>query len=84
MPWLCGRQRGAAMTKALLARGADRTVRANLRKFLDWQEDPAWHVAQNVTALEWGKTFPHQNWVSTETIALIASSTGSPFFPDQI
>ena len=59
------------MTQALLARGADRNARANLRKFLDWCETPRWHVAQNVTPLEWGRGFPETGWVNPEAVKIL-------------
>ena len=54
--------------KALLARGADPTVRASVRKFIDWCETPGWHEARNVTALEWARTFPDPSWVDQEGV----------------
>src|SRR5688572_29420125 len=61
----CGRTRGdIAIARLLLAHGASTTLRASVRKFLDWQEQPGWHVAQNVIAAEWARGFPHQNWVN--------------------
>jgi hypothetical protein len=59
-------RRDGAMAKALLERGADVTLRANLRKFLDWVEEPRWHIARDVTALEWAKGFPFQDWVNAD------------------
>jgi hypothetical protein len=47
--YACGRQRDAAMARALLARGASLSVRASLRKFMDWTENPHWHEAQDAT-----------------------------------
>jgi ankyrin repeat protein len=63
-----GRQRDAAMARALLAQGASPTARASVRKFLDWIEQPRWHEARNVTAAEWGRTFPLQEWVNVEAL----------------
>jgi hypothetical protein len=62
----------ADMTRALLERGADRDLRASLRKFLDWRETPAWHVVRDVTALEWGRGFPETNWVNAEASELLS------------
>jgi hypothetical protein len=62
----------AAMTGALLERGADKDVRVNLRKFLDWCEQPRWHEARNVTAAEWAQTFPEKGWVNQEALKLIS------------
>jgi len=66
-----GRQHDATMAKALLARGASSTVRASLRKFLDWIEDPRWHEARDVTPAEWGRTFPVQEMVNVEALRLL-------------
>ena len=64
----CGRQRDALMTRALLARGASPTLRATLRKFLDWCETPRWYDARDVTASEWGDAFPERGWVNSEAV----------------
>jgi hypothetical protein len=66
-----GRQRDAYMFKQLLDRGADIHTRVNLRKYLDWREEPGWHVAKNVTPLEWAKDFPEKGWVSKEAVMII-------------
>jgi len=66
-----GAQRDAAFARALLARGADSRVRANLRKFLDWCEEPRWHEARSVTPAEWARTFPDQSWVNDAALALL-------------
>ncbi len=70
----CGRQRDAAMTQPLLDRGASPQARTSLRKFLDWQEEPGWHVARSVTALEWGLGFPHRSWTNAEGMKLLGGS----------
>ena len=59
-----GPQRDATVTRALLDRGASPTVRASLRKFLDWREEPGWHVARDATPAEWARGFPDQGWVN--------------------
>jgi len=59
------------MARTLLERGADRSARANLRKFLDWMKDPHWHEARNVTAAEWGHTFPERHWVNSEALRVL-------------
>ncbi|MEW6156114.1 MAG: ankyrin repeat domain-containing protein [Verrucomicrobiota bacterium] len=64
-------KRQDSMAQKLLARGASTTVRASLRKFLDWCETPCWHVARNVTPAEWGKTFPEQSWVNAAALRLL-------------
>src|SRR5688572_20308215 len=54
----------ATFAAALLERSAAREAHATLRKFLDWCEEPRWHVARNVTPAEWARTFPDQSWVN--------------------
>ncbi len=49
---------------ALLARGAQPGFRRSLRRFLDWREKPGWHIARDVTAAEWARTFPDPQWVT--------------------
>ncbi|HEY4148507.1 MAG TPA: hypothetical protein VGM41_06250 [Chitinophagaceae bacterium] len=66
-----GLQRDAYMVRRLLDLGADTNVRVNLRKYLDWIETPGWHIAKNVTPLEWANGFPERGWVSLEGINLI-------------
>lgn len=63
--------RGVEIARRLLERGAAIAIRANLRKFLDWTEVPAWHVAQRVTAVEWGRGFPEKSWVNVSAIELL-------------
>jgi hypothetical protein len=69
-----GRRQGS-MARRLLERGASTTVRASLRKFLDWCETPGWHQALNVTPAQWGLTFPQKGWVNAEALRLLDSST---------
>jgi hypothetical protein len=66
-----GRQRDAYKVQRLLDLGADIHVRVNLRKYLDWREEPGWHIARNVTALEWAAGFPEKGWVNKEAITII-------------
>lgn len=61
----------AGMPDELLRRGAAKSARASLRKFLDWIENPRWHEARNATAAEWGHTFPERNWVNPEALRLL-------------
>ena len=68
---VCGPWPETAMVRALLERGADKHAHASLRKFLDWIEAPRWHEARNVTAAEWGRGFPEQNWVNNEALRLL-------------
>jgi hypothetical protein len=65
-----GKQQGS-MARQLLERGASTTVRASLRKFLDWCETPRWHLAHKVTPAEWGRTFPEKSWVNAEALRLV-------------
>jgi hypothetical protein len=62
---------GATFARALLARGADAQVRVNLRKFLDWREQPEWHEAREVTAAEWARGFPERGWVNEAALRLL-------------
>jgi hypothetical protein len=71
-----GKHQGS-MARRLLERGASTTVRASLRKFLDWCETPRWHEAQSVTPAEWGRTFPDKEWVNTEALRLVESAGGA-------
>jgi hypothetical protein len=66
-----GRQRDAYMIRRLLELGADTQVRVNLRKFLDWVDEPGWYVANNVTPLEWAVGFPMRGLVNKEGVSLI-------------
>jgi hypothetical protein len=59
------------MTRTLLERGARRDVRASVRKFLDWIANPYWYEARDVTAAEWGRSFPEKGWVNTEALRLL-------------
>lgn len=68
-----GPQEDATVTRALLQRGATPTVRVDLRKFLDWREEPAWHVARDVTPEEWARGFPEQGWVNEPALRLLAA-----------
>jgi ankyrin repeat protein len=69
-----GRQRDGYMGKRLLDLGADIHVRVDLRKYLDWRSSPGWHVARNVTPLEWAADFPERGWVSGEVVGMIEVS----------
>jgi len=59
------------MTRRLLDFGADVHLKATLRKYLDWNEEPRRHIAKNVTPLEWAASFPEREWVSREAVSLI-------------
>lgn len=69
-----GPQQDATFARALLDRGASPTVRASLRKFLDWREEPAWHLARDVTPAEWARGFPDQGWVNKQALRLLPST----------
>jgi hypothetical protein len=68
---VCGPWGDETFVRALLERGARADVRASLRKFLDWCEEPRWHVARDVTAAEWGRGFPDQGWVNTAALRVL-------------
>ena len=65
---VCGPCRDTTTVAALLKAGADPRLRANIRKFLDWREHPEWHLARDVTAAEWGRTFPEKSWVNQDAL----------------
>lgn len=67
----------ASMARRLLERGASATVRASLRKFLDWCETPQWHEAHHVTPAKWARTFPEKGWVNAEALRLLEESSGT-------
>jgi hypothetical protein len=69
--YVCGRQRDAYMAHRLLALGADTRIRVNLKKYLDWRDEPGWHTALNVTPIEWAAGFPERGWVNREAISII-------------
>ena len=62
-----------AMARRLVERGASRTARASLRKFLDWCETPRWHEARDVTPAEWGRNFPEKGWVNAKALQVTES-----------
>jgi hypothetical protein len=68
-----GRHQGW-MARSLLERGASKTMRVSLRKFIDWCETPGWHEARDVTPEEWGRTFPENGWVNAEALRLVEST----------
>jgi ankyrin repeat protein len=69
-----GRQRDAYMAHRLLELGADIHVRVTLRKYLDWREEPGWHIAENVTPLEWAAGFPERGWVNQQAVSMIGNT----------
>jgi hypothetical protein len=69
-----GLQRDAYMGRRLLDLGADIQVRTTLRKYLDWREEPGWHIAKNVTPLEWAAGFPERGWVNAGLVSMIETS----------
>lgn len=68
---VCGVGADDGLARALLAHGADRSVRCSLRKFLDWCDEPRWHEARDVTPAEWARTFPEQGWVNGAALRLL-------------
>ena len=70
-----GRQRDGYMGRRLLELGADVNIRANLRKFLDWRDEPGWHIRNNVTPLEWAKDFPIRGWINKEIVTMIETQS---------
>lgn len=64
-------KRQGSMAQKLVERGASTTVRASVRKFLDWCETPRWHEAREVTPAEWGQTFPEKGWVNAEALRVV-------------
>jgi hypothetical protein len=76
-----GRQRDAYMARRLLDLGADIHVRVNLRKYLDWREEPGWHIARKVTPLEWAAGFPERGWVSREAVSIIENINEGKIIP---
>lgn len=65
------------MAQRLLRLGANVHARASIRKYLDWVEEPGWHIARNVTALEWAAGFPDRSWVNQEAFSLIENMSKS-------
>ena len=59
------------MAHRLLQLEADIHIRVNLRKYLDWVEEPGWHIAKNVTPLGWAAGFPDRSWVNMEAFSEI-------------
>ena len=68
---VCHPRGGTTFIQRLLARGAVTDVRATLRKFLDWCENPRWHEARDVTAAEWAGGFPERMWVNADALRLL-------------
>jgi hypothetical protein len=69
----------APFTKLLLDHGADPNVRASLRKQLHpgYGEDVL-REFRDVTALSWGRSYPHKKFVSEPALALIEAAGGLP------
>jgi hypothetical protein len=65
---VCGPWHHEEPTRLLLEHGASQDARASLRKFLDWIEEPRWHVERDVTAAEWGRGFPDRSWVNDKAL----------------
>lgn len=45
--------------------------RVDLRKYLNWCDEPGCYLAKNVTPLEWAAEFPERRWVSKELVGWI-------------
>lgn len=67
---VCGPWHHEEPTRRLLQSGASKDTRASLRKFLDWIEEPRWHEARDVTALQWARAFPDQSWTNRKALHL--------------
>lgn len=75
------RPQAVPFTELLLAQGANPNIRASLRKKLHPGYSPRYDVDKtyeylNVTALEWGKQFHAQVFVSRPAMELIAKQSG--------
>jgi ankyrin repeat protein len=68
---VCGPWHHEEPTRLLLRSGASKDARASLRKFLDWVEEPRWHEARDVTALQWARGFPDQSWANGNALRLL-------------
>ncbi|HVJ29905.1 MAG TPA: ankyrin repeat domain-containing protein [Gammaproteobacteria bacterium] len=68
---VCGPWHHEEPTRLLLESGASKEARASLRKFLDWIEEPRWHEARDVTALQWARGFPDQSWANGRALRLL-------------
>jgi ankyrin repeat protein len=67
---VCGPWHHEDPARLLLQSGAAMDARASLRKFLDWIEEPRWHEARDITAIEWARGFPDQGWVNGTALHL--------------
>lgn len=70
-PYRVGLRRDAEFARMLLDRGADRDVRATLKKALRFVSDETTHVYRNVTPLTWGEQFHDQAWVNRAVMDLL-------------
>ena len=73
---VCSGRRDAYFASALLNRGASPSIRASVRKFLDWTETPGWHETREVTPAGWGHGFPDRGWVNVEALRVVDSAGG--------
>jgi ankyrin repeat protein len=71
-----GRNRHSEFAKLLLARGADPTVRASLRKALQGSDDDSLHEYHDVTAIEWGERFHVRSIVNELALDVIRRHVG--------
>lgn len=70
-PWRVGTRRDERIAQLLLGHGADPARRASLAKRLRFVADETRHEYRDVTALEFGRRFHDQDWVSRPVLALL-------------
>lgn len=70
-PYRVGRPGSEDLTRKLLDRGADGSIRASLRKALRFVLDESMHEYRDVTAREWGERFHDRDWVNPAALALL-------------
>jgi hypothetical protein len=70
-PYRASRPGSEEIAGLLLAAGADKSIRASLRKRLRFVEDETLHEYRDVTPREWGERFHDQDWVNPAALALV-------------
>jgi hypothetical protein len=70
-PFRVGRRQDDAFARLLLDAGADPDARASLRKRLRFVADESLHEYRDVTAVQWGRRFHDQSWVSGPALRAI-------------
>ena len=73
----CGRQRDAAMARALLDRGADPNHRTTLRKHLVGVGDDKMKEYHDVSPVQYAAAFPDDRWVNAAAVELIRAAQQS-------